>query len=111
MNGDGVEVDVATPLPPGMRLFLNNTGESQTRRRWPVTAFYSCDPGYHLNGSAVRNCHHETGEWDGIPPACIPIQCDVNGPEVTFGAELVGMTIGGVFPSVATLRCKVCLAL
>ena len=33
-------------------------------------AVYSCDQGYHLNGSEIRVCQN-TSEWTGDYPICV----------------------------------------
>ncbi|XP_067940829.1 protein lev-9-like isoform X2 [Watersipora subatra] len=53
-----------------------------------------CDPGYRLSGSAKRTCM-ENGEWSGISPECLPIDCGppgdlwngyIEGQRYTYGS-------------------------
>lgn len=35
-----------------------------------VTALYSCDAGYQLNGQAAVNCNTDSDVWEGNLPVC-----------------------------------------
>lgn len=49
----------------------NMTGDDFTFKQ---TVAFACDEGYLLTGSAVRECKN-TGDWDGTPPVCKPVNC------------------------------------
>ncbi|XP_076439986.1 sushi, von Willebrand factor type A, EGF and pentraxin domain-containing protein 1-like isoform X2 [Babylonia areolata] len=72
------------------------------------TLIYSCLPGYELSGPPQRRCL-ETGQWEGIAPACTAILCAaplpvsngiVSGDEFQFGSTVTyscnpGFTLQG----------------
>ena len=76
------------------RLTLPSPKNSTT---YGSTVQYRCDPGYQLDGPAVRKCS-DGSQWSGSDPRCYPIECDdpepiphgtVDGSEREIGAQIV----------------------
>lgn len=75
----GVQCDPVQTLPNG-DVVANNIDAFPYRTvgRYPSELLFSCDPGYHLTGSARQTCSVH-GAWDGLPvitPACPGVTCD-----------------------------------
>ncbi|KAM9717511.1 LOW QUALITY PROTEIN: sushi, von Willebrand factor type A, EGF and pentraxin domain-containing protein 1 [Menidia menidia] len=67
-----------------------------TKLQFGHSATYSCRRGYRLQGAGTVGCRAD-GEWDGAPPACLPISCPpprplasgfVEGRDHGFGATI-----------------------
>ncbi|CAG5959827.1 unnamed protein product [Menidia menidia] len=67
-----------------------------TKLQFGHSATYSCRRGYRLQGAGTVSCRAD-GEWDGAPPACLPISCPpprplasgfVEGRDHGFGATI-----------------------
>ncbi|KAJ2954041.1 hypothetical protein O0L34_g2254 [Tuta absoluta] len=66
------------------------------------TAHFSCQPGYHLNGSALLTCMGD-GRWSSPPPTCVETFCPVLG---TVGPHLSVVEYNSSFGGRAVFQCS-----
>ena len=70
--------------------------------RYPLTATFSCHPGYRLVGAVSLDCSVD-GSWSGSAPVCQAVTCAALA-SVAHGS--VEATNGGTYPSTATYSCE-----
>ncbi|XP_026330613.1 locomotion-related protein Hikaru genki-like [Hyposmocoma kahamanoa] len=64
-------------------------------------AHFSCQPGFHLNGSAVLTCMGD-GRWSFLPPTCEETFCPMLG---SLGAHLSVVEYNSSFGGRAVFQC------
>ncbi|XP_064386347.1 sushi, von Willebrand factor type A, EGF and pentraxin domain-containing protein 1-like [Halichondria panicea] len=108
---DGTSAGTWSPTPPTCTIVTcpvltspTNGALSTTSRDYLTIAAYSCDTGYILtgnSGSTARQCF-VTGQWSGVAPTCLPVDC---GP-LTIANGAVDTSSGTTFMMTATYTCN-----
>eukprot|EP00794_Sanderia_malayensis_P006969 gene6969-7754_t len=79
--------------------YLPNIANGRVSRGASTTGF-SCNSGYKISGSTVRECHPD-GQWSGVQPICTRVTC------TNLKGETAIVTVSGnSYGSVARFSCR-----
>ncbi|XP_026500502.1 locomotion-related protein Hikaru genki isoform X1 [Vanessa tameamea] len=75
-NTNTVAIKVVNIVCPPINVSSPHVHQFAQGTRLGNAVHFSCQPGYHLNGSAIVNCMGD-GRWSSQPPTCVETFCPV----------------------------------
>ncbi|XP_063633175.1 locomotion-related protein Hikaru genki [Cydia splendana] len=96
-----VQIKVVSVICPPLKIGSPRVRQFAQGTRLGHTVHFSCQPGFHLNGSAVLICGAD-GNWSSLPPTCVETFCPMLN---TLGPHLSVVEYNSSYGGRAVFQC------